>query len=417
MCLLNKSKKLYLLLIFFLFAFGQACFALTLDEAVQTGLENNPDFLEKQTVLQINDAEIKKANNRFNPRIVFETLYREKAYYSYIEQSFETGGKRKQRVKIAKNQKEISKQQLSEEMKALKKQISQAYINHYYNYKRLSIQKKFYETTQKALNIAETKFPATNNLVLSEAEIYQLNSYNNYITALGKFRKSFNDLNYLLGGVLDIKNLPEAPVLDLKNISAIQPDYADLNGKVSSFISQALENSPSLRAFDKSVEKAQKEEKLARLEAVPDAVIDVGPNFSLSEGTQVGVYASLNLEIPVFNHGQADLMMAKANKNKYQKQLSKEKLRIENEVKNLCILIEQYANSKKLYESEMLSKSEKVYNRAIKDFKSGKINVLVYLIAQTAYINTQKNYTEIMENYQKSLQNLEYIISSNTEDL
>jgi outer membrane protein TolC len=76
---------------------------LTLNEAIQTALENNFSLKSKRAEVDIAQAGIKTAGARQNPFLEGVGSRAENTYSGGISYLFETGGKRRKRIKVAEN--------------------------------------------------------------------------------------------------------------------------------------------------------------------------------------------------------------------------------------------------------------------------------------------------------------------------
>ena len=128
----NMRKVIILLLLLLFFSGGKVfCKQLTLEEAITSGISNNPSIQAERAKIGISEAQIKTAGLRTNPRLVLDASIADKSYKGGIEQTIELGGKIKKRVNIAKNQKEVTLQEIATSIIDLRAQIRTAYIQLY----------------------------------------------------------------------------------------------------------------------------------------------------------------------------------------------------------------------------------------------------------------------------------------------
>ena len=177
---------------------------------------------------------------------------------------------------------------------------------------------------------------------------------------------------------------------------------------------EGLGNTPDLTLADV--------EKLAKSEFVPNLTIAAGPDFEIKRDerprkTDFGAFTTITMDIPIFNHGQAGVMRAKAQRNVYEKQLNDTKNQILLELKNCYADFVQTEKSLKIYQTELLPKSKDVLAKSEYSFKEGKSDILMSLNAQEAYIRIKTDYINTLENYYNSLGNLERAVGVNNENL
>ena len=405
-----------LVTIIFLLIFAQTVFAqeITMNEAITFGLLNNPEIKASKAKLNLSDADIKEAGLFSNPKILLDAAFADKSYKGGIIQTVELGGKRKKRVKIAKSNKEIIAQEIAVDIINLRSEIRAAYIELYTARERLKTSRDILMLTEHLINIARKREQAgqISNLEVLQAEIAYITAKNNIQLELLKEIQALNNFNNKLGYAFQDTVILKTPSAedDFKNI---------MNNSLENYIEYAEKNNPEIKRLEKCVEKTQNLERLARSSAIPNLSVAVGPNILVTEEekttTNLNVFTVLEIEIPVFNHGQAAVMQAKAQRNIFERQIDAEKNKINLAVKNAFAEVTQNKKLIDTYETELLPKAKIVLDKSDLSFKEGKSDILLPLTSQAAYIELIKSYTNTLESYYKSLNNLEKAIGVQDE--
>lgn len=418
-----KKKIFILLFLLFLNIQQVKSDTINIEDAVLKGIENNPKIQSVKLQTGLSDADIKEAGMRFNPKLYLDATFGENSYIGGFEQTFELGGKRVKRVAVAKAQKEVLMQEIATEIINLRRDIRLAYIKLFAAKERLKNANEICNLTKKLTEIAEKKEYAGQiaKLDVLQAEIVNLKAKSDIQIIQADVIKAFNELNNLTGYSLDSNYEFTTP--EIKNVISDEL-LAEKNDKniVEVLSEQAFQTRPELKRLQKSIEQSKRLEKLAKSEFVPNLTIAAGPNFEIKRDerprkTDFGAFTTITMDIPIFNHGQAGVMRARAQQSVYQKQLNDTKNQILLELKNCYADFVQTEKSLKIYQTELLPKSKDVLAKSEYSFKEGKSDILMSLNAQEAYIRIKTDYINTLENYYNSLGNLERAVGVNNENL
>ena len=95
--MVKDMKRTIVIMLALLFC-GQTAWSrqLTLDEAITSSIENNPQIQSERAKIGISDAQIKTAGLLTNPKMVLDASIADKSYKGGIEQTIQLGGKRHQ---------------------------------------------------------------------------------------------------------------------------------------------------------------------------------------------------------------------------------------------------------------------------------------------------------------------------------
>lgn len=409
-----KKTLIFLLMLFCSILQKAYCDTLSLNEAVEYGISNNPKIQAECAKIGLNNADIKEAGLLLNPKIILDSAFAEKAFKGGISQTVELGGKRKKRVNVAKAEKEIAMQNIIYEIINFRTQIRNAYIDLYSAREYLKNAQMISDLSAQLTDIAKKREIAGQiaNLDVLQAEISEIKTKKDLHNAEIEEAISFNKLNNLLYGKINHD-------INLKKLN--NEDFQKFNDDTDTILETAFANSPIIKRIEKNIEKANKLERLAKSYIYPDITISVGPNIIVEKDekttTKVNVFAGIDMDIPVFNHGQAGILRARAQKEIYQKQLLAEKNNLSLTINNACTEILKSKKIIDIYEKELLPKAKTVLEKSELSFKEGKSGIIIPLTSQTAYIETQKGYIDSIKYYFKALNELEKATGVQNETL
>ncbi len=398
---------------------------ISIEQAIETGIKNDPKIESEIKKIGIRDADIKEAGMLINPKIILDGSIAENSYKAGISQTIELGGKRKKRIKAARIEREILIEEITEQIINLRAEIRNAYIGLYCARERQKAAREILELTEKLTEIAKKREKAGQVAMLDvlQTEITVLNAKNEIEVSELEVTKSYNELNSKLNGMLsrDIeleKPNPEKYFKEMKKFV----ENRDTNAEIQKLIEIAETNRPELKRIKKKIEKAEQMEKLARVSSIPDITIAAGPDIVVEKEnkttTKVNIFASIDMDVPIFNHGQGELMKARAEKEVYSRQILAEKRQIDLEIRDTYYEIIRNIKSIQIYETELIPKALNILKKSEKSFQEGKSSILTPINAQNAFIEARKNYINMLENYYKSLNKLERAIGAvNNEDI
>jgi outer membrane protein, heavy metal efflux system len=394
----------FLLLLVGAFAIVAMSFAyadtLTLDQAIEWALQNNPQLKASQAQLGISDADILTAAARLNPKLLSDNGFAEDTYRMGIEQTLELGGKRHKRVMVARAQKQVLSEDINQSILDLKAQVRRAYAGLYYNQQRQLAYREILDITDTLVTIASKREKAGDVAMLDvlQADIAKVNANNDLQNAANSMVIAWNNLNAALNKPLEHRYELTPPPIDVQTPLIL-----------SGLLEKAFQHRPELKQLENKVTAAETEQGLALANRIPNLSLSLGPDIVTSEGNdnQVNVFAIASMDLPIWNRQQGPIQQALAKKN----QLTQEKLALANiiqlEVSNAYNSLTTQQTRLMHYETEILPKAHEIVEKSRRSFGEGKSNILVPLSAQQAYINARLGYLQTLNDLQNALSDLE----------
>lgn len=407
-------------------AYSDAGSSLTLEQAFQAAIQNNPDYQAALAQKGISEAQIERAAARVNPSLLSDNGVAEKTYRLGIEQTLELGGKRKNRILLAQAQKSVAMAEIEGRLLGLRWQVRKAYTQLYIAQEKAIACQEIMRATEQLLGIAQKRemLGDVAKLDVLGARISFVAAKNDYQTALYQTIESRNQLSRLLYKPLD-SQLTLSPPGKLfqagSSLKAPAPKTgAVLQGDITLdaldldlLIRQAIENRPEMNQNRSAEQVAKQELALARSNRIPNLSVTAGPDL-VAEPTQrkVNVFVIGTMEIPAFNRQQGPIKEAEAK----QKQLALSRASLKNDITFEVINAHTslVANSERInrYEAELLPDAEQVVKLSMLSFREGKAPILFALQAQQAYENTRLGYLEAVAGYQNAISDLEKAVGA-----
>lgn len=407
-------------------AYSEDTPSLTLEQAFQAAIINNPDYQATLAQKGISEAQIKSAAARLNPAVLSDNGVAEKTYRLGIQQTIELGGKRKNRVLVAQAQKSVALAEMDSQLLELRWQVRKAYTQLYIAQEQAKARQEVVRVTEQLLKIAEKREALGDiaRLDVLGARISFITVKNDYQTALYQTIESRNQLSKLLYKPLSNQLTLSAPDRLIRTEPAPKPPTRQggqpLPGGVrqddldlDSLIRQAIAHRPEVlkNRFEEQV--ARQELALARSNRIPNLNVAAGPDLVIEPlQRKINVFVIGTMDIPVFNRQQGPIEEALGKQKQLAFKREALKNRITFEVLNAHINL--LANSERIrhYEGELLPDSDQVVRLSMLSFREGKAPILFALQAQQAYQNIRLGYLEAVAGYQNAVSDLEKAVGT-----
>lgn len=395
---------------------------LTLESAIQTAVQNNPQLQAARLKLGVSEAQVITAGARLNPTAVSDNGIAERTYRIGIEQTLELGGKRRHRIAVATAQQRVVMAEINTLTLDLKTNVRRTFAELYNQQERQRATQEILQTTSELVDIAKKREAAgdISSLDVLQAEIVQVSTHNDLQTVLAQTTQDRNRLNALLNQPLSNSLQLSKPSLFLEP----SPDgsgSAPLKGDVTvtalpplnQLIETALANRPELHEVIQGTQVAKEELALARANRIPNLSVTAGPDIVDNGPTQsVSAFISGNIQIPLYNRQQGPIKAAIAEQRRLTQQQIALESRVTLEVTNAYNALTAYQERLVRYETELLPKAQTVLNKSRLSFQEGKSSILTPIQAQQAYINTRLGYLKAMLDAQHALSDLERAIGT-----
>lgn len=405
--------------------------SLTLEQAIDIAIQNNPQLKAVQAKLGISKAEIKTAAARPNPTIMSDNGIAEDTYRAGIEQTIELGGKRKRRVAVAKAEQAITQSEIAEAVLNLRADVRRAYTQFYLSQERQKAYEEILQNTEKLLRITQKREQAGDSAQLDvlQADITVANAKNDLQTLISQLVSAKNQLNTLLNQPLDTSislapptvfpqvAVEKTPSAEKTEGGALQVAVQKTDFNLDRLIEMALDNRPEIQQNQSSQDAARQKLALAKANRIPNLSLTAGPDIVIPGGGDEGgkafnVFIIGTMELPVWNRQQGPIQKALAEQAQLQQAQSALKNQITLEVTNAYNAFFAHQDRVMRYETELFPKAQEIVEKSRRSFEEGKSSILIPLNAQQAYIDTRLGYLQAMVDLQQSISDLERAVGT-----
>lgn len=380
--------------------------ALTLEQCISITLQQNPLILSSLQQHQASLARISQAKALPQPSINYDSDLQPKFFnfkdsgesYFGLSQSIEFPGKRHLRGKIASKE----SNEIMAETDLLKLDIvfhvKQAFYGLLLAQEKLKYAQQDLELAQDFLKKAELKFDAGDvaKVEALRARVESAKAANEVRSLTNEVRLAKAMLNFLLArkkyAPLEIKGKLKRPSISL--------NFEEL-------IKRALSFRPEITRIGYSLEKENLKKKQGYLSYLPDFDLGVSRHRLEGEGTYWDVTLSFPIPLFFWQPKKGEIREAQANVEALKREAEHLKNAITLEVEEAYMNALTASNMIQLFEEEMLTQAEEVYNMFLFSYQEGEIGGIELIEARRTLVETRKSYADALYHYDASLAALE----------
>jgi cobalt-zinc-cadmium efflux system outer membrane protein len=399
---------------------------LTLDQAINLAILNNPSLQASQARVGVSAAQIMTAGARSNPLLISDNGLAELTYRLGVQQTFQLGGKREHRVLLARAQRDVVLAEISTTLLDLRMDVRRAYTRLYNAQQRQSTSEEILEANQRLLAVAQkrAKVGTIPDMDVMQPELAVVQAKNSTQVAFSEVIQARNSLNILLNQPLSTSLQLAAPTALAKVVPTapnnLPPEAVPLRGDVSlaqanleTLVQEALSRRPELQQNRLNLTVTQRQLDLARVNRIPDFILTAGPDFVTPPGGKtLSVFIMGSLELPVFNRQQGPIREAFARRSQLEKEQAALRNRITLDVANAFSSFTLNKERLTRYETDILPLAKMMVEKSQRSFEVGKTNILFPINAQQAYQQTRLDYLQAVQDYENAISDLERAVGT-----
>ncbi|MBN2246536.1 MAG: TolC family protein [Candidatus Aminicenantes bacterium] len=379
---------------------------LTLEQCILIATSQNPLVLSSQQQYQAALARIHQAKAFEQPSLDLDSDLQPEFLdfkgsgesYIGISQALEFPGKRLLRGKIATRESDEILQDIELLKLDLVFQIKQAFYNLLLSQEKLQYAQQDLELARDFLKKAEVKFDAGD---IARVEV--LRAKVEASKAANQLRVSQNEVSLAKAYLNFLMARKKYTPLEIRGEIKKQPVHLDLE----ILKSQALSFRPEIKRINLSIERENLQKKQAYMSYLPD--FELGASRHWIEGERTWWDFTISLPIPIFfwQPARGEIAETKANlqslKNEWDHLINSISLEVEEAYTNAVAACNQI----ELFEKEIISQAQEVYDMMLFSFQEGEIGGIELIEARRTLIESNKSYADALFNYDLALAALE----------
>ncbi|MCA9468392.1 MAG: TolC family protein [Nitrospira sp.] len=412
-------KEKYFVAILFTFLFcnvqpypGNASESLTVERAVKTALETNPDLLAARQELEV--VRGRKVNaflfNRFNPSANGQVWNRNNPGSGNVtdsqvllSQEVEVAGQRGLRREEATRSVSRVEAQVSDRERLITGQVKRVFFQALTLKKRLELRSEIEKLNRRIRDASRERFNAGVTPIMESnlAEIRYGQSRKETFAAEASFQNALVDLRRLLGWEPD-------RVFELDGKLRNSPKAVPL----SDLFQRAQAQRPDLLAAKREVARVEAAINLTRRLILPNPTFQ---GFYSTEtegpaGASKMIGGGISIPLPVFDRKQGELVTQGGELNQGRYQIVAVTRNIEQEVKTAFQAYEAARQSVEVFEAEVLERIDENFRFIEIAYREGKIGLLQLIVVQDDLITAQLSYVESLGQQRTAEVNLEQAV-------
>lgn len=390
--------------------FAAPAFALTLEEALTTGLKNNTEMQAFRFEEGVARGQMQKAQLPpfSNPTIEGGLSLKERATGEpggkirnnqiSLSQSVEIAGQRGLRIDAATNNLERARFSIRDLERNLRADIKDAFAQALFLRDKVTLLDEYLKIQQQLAELVSTKFEAGDvaalEVNLSRVELAK--AQRDVIAASTEAKNSLVSLKRLIGVP------PDSTITAEGDLKAGLPPLPNKE----TFLTD-IPKRPDVKAAEAEVKSAEAAERLSRREAIPSVT------WSVFQGKDEGQYergGALGITIPLFDRKQGERMETKAKLSQARTRQTGIKQTAEKEIEESYASAASSLKELDLFKESILGHTLENIDLLQLAFKEGKISFYDLRVAQRETIETRNAYLQALLAAQRGYSALERAI-------
>ena len=387
---------------------------LTLDQCISIAIQQNPLVLSSMQQYNASLARVSQAKALAQPSINWDSDLQPKLFhfgdsgewYFGISQELEFPGKRSLRGKIASTQ----ASELLQDIELLKLdivfQVKQAFYNLLLSQEKLKYAGQNLELAEDFLQKAELKYEAGDvaKVEALRARVESSKAANAVRSASNDVRLAKAMINFLLARK---KYSPLEIQGDLKR--------APIGLSEDDLIARALSFRPEVKRINLGLERENLTKKQGYMSYLPDFELGVNKHRVIGEGDFWDFTLSFPIPLFFWQPKKGEIAEAEANIQALNREVEHLQNAITLEVGEAYMNALMINNQIRLYEEEILTQAEEVYNMFLFSYQEGEIGGIELIDARRTLIEARTSYADALFNYDVAIAALEKSIGQKLE--
>jgi outer membrane protein, heavy metal efflux system len=383
---------------------------LSLDEAIDLALTNNPTLKAERTRIDQSRAQETSAGLRPNPflqadaqflpifnpsKFSTDNVNQDQQYDLGVGYLFERGGKRQKRLQAARDQTEITRFEVSDAERNLAFSVAQQFVAALLARANLDFARQNLESFRKTVEISETRHQAGD---ISQGDLLrikvQLLQFETDVTgARVALQQAMLALRQLVGF--------DAVAADYQIVGDLT--YQPITESLDKVQATALQKRPDLAATRQSIVAARSQTTLARANGKQDPTTTF--DYSHTGGISSASFF-FTIPLPIFNRNQGEVARSRFAETQAEFNAKAAEQAVLTDVQTAYEQAKANGTIVELYVSGYLKQAQESREITGFAFRQGAASLIDLLDAERTYRNTELAYRQALANYLFAVQQL-----------
>lgn len=363
----------------------------------------NLDLAAARLRRAVSAAGIEIARQRPNPSTSF-AAGRDTPHESVtLGQTFELGGKRRQRIEVAEKERGLTDLEIANLERQVRRQVREAFYS-------AALARGVTSQREEALGLAR-QVQATAQARFDAGEIAQLEVFQADLevsraeadrqVAQQEEKVAFSRLNALL-------NEPADTAWDLRGeLESFPPSIT-----LPDLVAKAGAVNPELLHLSQESKIEQSRQRLLRTGRVPDLNFELGLDLNAPDEFRAGPRAQVSVDLPLFSRNQGELAQSLANERVLDSTATATRRSIAGEVEAAYYEVEARRSEVRLYGESLLPASRRLAGLAQESYSAGRSPIMTLLDAQRNVQQLERDYLNSVFALQRAFAQLEETVGT-----
>lgn len=363
---------------------ARAAEALSLDQALQTAVANNPELAAARWDVEIAQGARQQAGLIPNPVLALDaedTRRDSRTTAIKLSQTLELGGKRGARVEVASRGQDAVDLELERRRNLLRAEVIEAFYAALRAQERSQLAERSLALAERGLNVAQGRVTAGKASPVEAARAQ---------VQLSQMRLESNRAHMDQGNAY--RRLATVSGASTVGFSAVQaPSQLLPSVPAATALLARLEQTVELRLAEMAIVQGEAALGLEKSQRIPDLDISLGSQYDASARERVNL-VGLSMPIPLFNRNQGNVLSAARRADQARDLRNAAELRLRGETRDA---LDQWAtaeNEVQSFNRVILPAAQNAVDSATRGFQMGKFNFLEVLDAQRTLIEARSQY-------------------------
>lgn len=381
---------------------------LTLGDALQLAMKNNPAVQRDRLNLAIANADIRQARQLPNPEFdassesypLFESnpgsFWNNQELIFRAGQTIETAGKRSKRTRVAQDEFRATGHDVRNTERELRLDVKRQYFAVVLAKTQLSLAQEILKQFDEVIRLNEARFKQgeLSGLEMNRIRAERLRFYTDVLDSRLQLANSKTALLELLGSTNLASQFDVTETL-AANVRAVQ---------LSELQQSALQSRPDLAAAQQRLERNRRQLELQKAEAIPNVTPSFGYKRDFGLNT---VVFGITLPLPIFNRNQGGVGRATAQIEQQGYEVSRSLLSVRREVQQGYQSLQSQSERLRALEQEYVPVARKMHEIAQESYRLGALDLIGLLDAERVYRETLRSYNQALFDYNVAIFQLE----------
>ncbi|HVJ06486.1 MAG TPA: TolC family protein [Candidatus Saccharimonadales bacterium] len=381
---------------------------LTLSDALQLAMKNNPILLRDRQNLAIANASLREARQLPNPEFdvnsesypLFESspgsFWNNQELTFRAGQTIETAGKRAKRTRVAQQELQATGSDVRNTEREVRLELKRRYFAVVLAKTQLTLAQEILKQFDEVIRLNEARFKQgeLSGLEMNRIRAERLRFYTDVLDSDLQVKNTKTALLELLG-VYDLATKFDTAEALTATVQPVQLDELQ---------QLALQSRPDLLAVQQRLERNRREVELQRSAAIPN----VTPSFGYKRDFGVNAAAfGITLPVPLFNRNQGGISRASAQVEQQRHEFTRSLLAVRREVQQGYQSLETQAERLRALEQDYVPAAKKAHEIAQQSYRLGSLDLIGLLDSERVYRETLRAYNVALFDYKIAVFQLE----------